>query len=85
MINTVGCCLFCPISRLCKLFGTNKPGIVTVVPESGGNSEFPVNMHQKEQLRESVVSMMQSQHLPVSSSSPASCSLGHQLRKVSVF
>lgn len=31
----------------------------------GGSTEFPVNMHQKEQLRDSVVSMMQSQHLPV--------------------
>jgi CCR4-NOT transcription complex subunit 2 len=31
----------------------------------GGSSEFPVNMHQKEQLHENVVSMMQSQHLPV--------------------
>ncbi|CAH1453679.1 unnamed protein product [Lactuca virosa] len=32
----------------------------------GGNADFPVNMHQKEQLRDNVVSMMQSQqHLPV--------------------
>lgn len=32
---------------------------------AGGN-EFPVNMHQKEQLRDNAVSMMQSQqHLPV--------------------
>ncbi|KAM7491347.1 hypothetical protein LguiA_034268 [Lonicera macranthoides] len=40
----------------------------------GGNSEFPVNMHQKEQLHENVVSMMQSQHLPVGRS--AGFSLG---------
>lgn len=37
-----------------------------IVLKAGGNSEFPVNMHQKEQLHENVVSMMQSQHLPVS-------------------
>lgn len=36
---------------------------------TGGNADFPVNMHQKEQLRDNVVSMMQSQqHLPVQAS-----------------
>lgn len=40
---------------------------LSLVPEVGGaSSEFPVNMHQKEQLHESVMSMMQSRNLPVS-------------------
>lgn len=37
--------------------------------KGGASSEFPVNMHQKEQLHESVMSMMQSQNLPVGRSS----------------
>ena len=31
----------------------------------GGNTDFPVDSHQKEQLHDSVVSMMQSQHFPM--------------------
>lgn len=37
--------------------------------KGGGSSEFQGNMHQKEQLHESVMSMMQSRHLPVGRSS----------------
>lgn len=36
--------------------------------ETGNTTEFPMNMNQKEQLHDGISSMMQSQHLPVSSS-----------------
>lgn len=34
---------------------------------TGGNADFPVDSHRKEQFHDSAVSMMQSQHFPVSS------------------
>ena len=34
---------------------------------TGGNTDFPVDSHRNEQLHDSAVSMMQSQHFPVSS------------------
>lgn len=44
----------------------------------GGNADFPVNMHQKEQLRDNVVSVMQSQqHLPVGRSAVFSLGGGY--------
>lgn len=33
---------------------------------AGGNAEYAMDMHQKEQLHENAVSMMQSQHFSVS-------------------
>lgn len=36
--------------------------------ETGGNTEFPMSMNQKEQLHDGISSIMHSQHLPVSPS-----------------
>lgn len=33
---------------------------------AGGNADYAMDMHQKEQLHDNTVSMMQSQHFPVS-------------------
>lgn len=53
--------------RACCLFAFHPCGVDHYIRfRSGGNSDYTMDLHQKEQLHDNAMSMMQSQHFSVS-------------------